>query len=83
HTVQYQRFIRHIQFLIRRLNKKEYIYAQDVFIDMVKNHYPNSYNTAFKISRMIQKHLNIPIDDSEIVYLALHIYHFETQISSS
>ena len=82
-TVQYQRFIRHIQFLIRRLNKKEYIYAQDVFIDMVKNHYPNAYNTAFKISKMIQKHLNIPIDDSEIVYLALHIYHFENQISSS
>lgn len=83
HTVQYQRFIRHIQFLIRRLNKKEYIYAQDFFIDMVKNHYPNAYNTAFKISKMIQKHLNIPIDDSEIVYLALHIYHFENQISSS
>ena len=36
-----------------------------------------------KISKMIQKHLNIPIDDSEIVYLALHIYHFENQISSS
>ena len=51
HTVQYQRFIRHIQFLIRRLIKKEYIYAQDVFIDMVKNHYPNAYNTAFKISK--------------------------------
>ncbi|PTK52488.1 PRD domain-containing protein, partial [Staphylococcus haemolyticus] len=61
----------------------EYIYAQDVFIDMVKNHYPNAYNTAFKISKMIQKHLNIPIDDSEIVYLALHIYHFENQINSS
>ncbi|PTK79929.1 transcriptional regulator, partial [Staphylococcus haemolyticus] len=43
----------------------------------------NAYNTAFKISKMIQKHLNIPIDDSEIVYLALHIYHFENQISSS
>ena len=37
---------------------------------MVKNHYLNAYNTAFKISKMIQKHLNIPIDDSEIVYLA-------------
>lgn len=82
-TVQYQRFIRHIQFLIRRLNKQEYVYAQDVFIDMVKTHYPNSYNTAFKISRMMQKHLNVPVDDSEIVYLALHIYHFETQMSSS
>lgn len=82
-TVQYQRFIRHIQFLIRRLNKQEYVHAQDVFIDMVKTHYPNSYNTAFKISRMMQKHLNVPVDDSEIVYLALHIYHFETQMSSS
>ena len=50
HTVQYQRFIRHIQFLIRRLNKKKYICSR-CFIDMVKNHYPNAYNTAFKISK--------------------------------
>lgn len=78
-TVQYQRFIRHIQFLILRLNKKEYIYAQDEFINMVKTYYPTCYSTAYKISKVIQKNLNIGIDDSEIVYLALHIYHFQSQ----
>ncbi len=78
-TVQYQRFIRHIQFLIRRLNKKEYVHAQDEFINMVKTYYPNCYSTAYKISKVIQKDLDIDIDDSEIVYLALHIYHFQSQ----
>ncbi|WP_142761104.1 PRD domain-containing protein, partial [Staphylococcus aureus] len=28
-SLQYQRFIRHVQFLIRRLRRKEYIHAQD------------------------------------------------------
>ncbi|GGG85642.1 hypothetical protein GCM10007342_04220 [Staphylococcus pragensis] len=49
---------------------------------MVKQHYANCYNTAFKISKMIQKHINVPVDESEIVYLTLHIYHFETQITT-
>ena len=78
-TVQYQRFIRHIQFLIRRLNKKEYVHAQDEFINMVKTYYPNCYSTAYKISKVKKKDLDIDIDDSEIVYLALHIYHFQSQ----
>lgn len=78
-TVQYQQFIRHIQFLIRRLNKKEYVHVQDEFINMVKTYYPNCYSTAYKISKVIQKDLDIDIDDSEIVYLALHIYHFQSQ----
>ncbi|RTX87760.1 transcriptional regulator, partial [Staphylococcus carnosus] len=41
---------------IRRLNKQEHLQAQEVFINMVKQHYANCYNTAFKISKMIQKH---------------------------
>ena len=36
-------------------------------------------STAYKISKVIQKDLDIDIDDSEIVYLALHIYHFQSQ----
>ena len=45
---------------------------------MVKTYYPNCYSTAYKISKVIQK-IDIDIDDSEIVYLALHIYHFQSQ----
>ncbi|MFW3582275.1 glucose PTS transporter transcription antiterminator GlcT [Staphylococcus caprae] len=80
-TIQYQRFIRHIQFLIYRLTKGENVAAQDNFISMVKQLYPQCFNTAFKILKMIQRQFDVIIDESEIVYLALHIYHFEAQIN--
>ena len=53
--------------------------VKDEFINMVKTYYPNCYSTAYKISKVIQKNLDIDVDDSEIVYLALHIYHFQSQ----
>ncbi|CDR63641.1 TPA: transcription antiterminator [Staphylococcus argenteus] len=82
-SLQYQRFIRHVQFLIRRLRKKEYIHAQDDFVSMIKNHYPICYNTAFKILTMIQKQFDVHISESEIIYLTLHIHHFEAKINQS
>lgn len=80
-TIQYQRFIRHIQFLIYRLTKGENVAAQDNFISMVKQLYPQCFNTAYKILKMVQRQFDVIIDESEIVYLALHIYHFEAQIN--
>lgn len=80
-TIQYQRFIRHIQFLIYRLTKGENVAAQDNFISMLKQLYPQCFNTAYKILKMIQRQFDVIIDESEIVYLALHIYHFEAQIN--
>lgn len=82
-TTQYQRFIRHVQFLIYRLNKGENVDAQDNFILMVKNLYPQCFNTAYKILKMIQRQFKVTINESEIVYLALHIQHFEVQIKKS
>lgn len=82
-SLQYQRFIRHVQFLIRRLRRKEYIHAQDDFVCMIKNHYPICYNTAYKILTMIQKQFDVNISESEIIYLTLHIHHFEERINQS
>ncbi|HDI0243316.1 TPA: transcription antiterminator, partial [Staphylococcus aureus] len=82
-SLQYQRFIRHVQFLIRRLRRKEYIHAQDDFVSMIKNHYPICYNTAYKILTMIQKQFDVTISESEIIYLTLHTHHFEERINHS
>uniref|UniRef100_UPI001ABBAC4A PRD domain-containing protein n=1 Tax=Burkholderia vietnamiensis TaxID=60552 RepID=UPI001ABBAC4A len=46
-SVQYQRFIRHVQFLIRRLRQNEAIHAQNDLIEMIKKNYPNSYSKVF------------------------------------
>ncbi|WP_145232800.1 glucose PTS transporter transcription antiterminator GlcT [Staphylococcus arlettae] len=76
HSIKYQRFIRHVQFLIRRIQQDEHAAASQVFEDMVKAHYALCYNVALKIMRLIQRELNVTIHESEIVYLAIHIHHF-------
>ena len=54
--------------------------AQDNFILMVKIFIHNVFNTAYKILKMIQRQFDVIINESEIVYLAIHIHHFEAQI---
>ena len=75
-SIKYQRFIRHVQFLIRRIQQDERAVASQVFEDMVKAHYTRCYNVALKIMRLMQRELNVTIQESEIVYLAIHIHHF-------
>ncbi|MFC1451497.1 PRD domain-containing protein, partial [Bacillus cereus] len=70
-TIQYQRFIRHIQFLIYRLTNGEYLEAQENFISMIKTMYPRSFNTAYKILKMIQREFSVYVYEAEIVYLTL------------
>lgn len=75
-SIQYQRFIRHIQFLIRRLQKGETIQVKEDFGNMLKAHYPVCYNIAVKIIKMMQQHLEVPVYEAELSYLTLHVYHF-------
>ena len=74
-SVQYQRFIRHIQFLIRRLSIGETIKSQTEFEKMLKAHYPLCYNVAVKIMKMMQKQLGVTVYEAEVIYLTLHISH--------
>ncbi|MGT0244168.1 PRD domain-containing protein [Staphylococcus aureus] len=82
-SLQYQRFIRHVQFLIRRLREKNIYMHKMICVLMIKNHYPICYNTAYKILTMIQKQFDVNISESEIIYLTLHIHHFEERINQS
>ena len=49
---------------------------------MIKTMYPRSFNTAYKILKMIQREFSVYVYEAEIVYLTLRINHFEVQISS-
>ncbi|MDG0818754.1 PRD domain-containing protein [Staphylococcus equorum] len=75
-TVQYQRFIRHIQFLIRRLNKGEVLQKTSAFEELLKTQYPLCFNIALKIMKMLQQELNVTVYEAEVIYLTLHVYHF-------
>ncbi len=75
-SVQYQRFIRHIQFLIRRLRNGEVLQKTSPFEALLKEQYPLCFNVALKIMKMLQQELNVSIYEAEVIYLTLHVYHF-------
>ena len=75
-SVQYQRFIRHIQFLIKRLSSGENLQHNGAFEALLKEQYPLCYNIALKIMKMLQQELKVEIYEAEITYLTLHVYHF-------
>lgn len=75
-SVQYQRFIRHIQFLIRRLRNGEVLQKTSPFEALLKEQYPQCFNIALKIMKMLQQELNVSIYEAEVIYLTLHVYHF-------
>ncbi|MCG7339533.1 PRD domain-containing protein [Staphylococcus sp. ACRSN] len=75
-SVHYQRFIRHIQFLIKRLSHGENLQPNEAFEALLKAQYPLCYNIALKIMKMLQQELKVEIYEAEITYLTLHVYHF-------
>lgn len=75
-TIQYQRFIRHIQFLIKRLRNGELLKKTNAFEALLKEQYPLCFNIALKIMRLLQQELKIKVYEAEVIYLTLHVYHF-------
>ncbi|MBI5975427.1 glucose PTS transporter transcription antiterminator GlcT [Staphylococcus canis] len=73
-SIQYQRFVRHIHFLLHRLRKNEHSSIDLNFETLLKAQYPLCYNIAIKASRMIQSQIGFSLYGAEIAYLTLHMY---------
>ena len=54
-----------------------YFLQQEHFDSLLKAQYPVCYNIAVKIVKMIQNKLQRKVYESEVVYLTMHIQHFE------
>lgn len=72
-SIQYQRFVRHIHFLLQRLKKGERTTIELSFENLLKAQYPLCYNVAVKIVKMIQSQIDVRVDEAEVAYLTMHI----------
>ncbi|WP_422396789.1 PRD domain-containing protein [Staphylococcus massiliensis] len=77
--IPYHRFIRHINFLIKRLRHGDIVKKQCEFENVLQTHYPRCYNIAVKIMKMMQQQLNVDIYEAEVMYLTLHIHNLTQQ----
>ncbi|ARJ51804.1 glucose PTS transporter transcription antiterminator GlcT [Staphylococcus lutrae] len=72
-SIQYQRFVRHVHFLLQRLKKGERATIELTFENLLKSQYPLCYNIAVKIVKMIQSQIDVQVYEAEIAYLTMHI----------
>lgn len=81
-SIAYSRFVRHISFAVQRVMADDRMPEQKKLENLLKVQYPLCYNTAVKIVKMMQTHLNKSVYESELVYLTMHIQAFNTEVDN-
>lgn len=73
-SLNYSRFITHLQFFLQRVIEGKVADSKNGFIlEQVESQYPEKVNCAKSIKNYVEKILNIEVGDDEILYLAMHI----------
>ena len=72
--LSYDRLLTHLKFFAQRvITNKQTSINEEVFLAIIKERYSDVYKCVLKIQEYLMKTYNYKIDDSEIVYLGLHI----------
>lgn len=73
-ATSYHRMVTHIQYFVKRILNNEAYEAHDEFLyELVKSKYPEAYNCSLRIRDYLKKTRKITIQDSEMIYLIIHI----------
>ena len=73
-SFNYSRFVTHLDYLLRRLDKNEQTESRNIEIyNQLKDSYPQSFECANKISEYVKQLSGIDPNDEEIMYLVVHI----------
>ncbi|WP_291633715.1 PRD domain-containing protein [Clostridium sp.] len=74
-SLEYDRFITHIQFAIQRISNNTPI--KNELLDTIREKYPSSFKMAQKISKFVEGELGLKVIEDETAYLARHIHKFK------
>ncbi|MFQ3546242.1 PRD domain-containing protein [Halobacillus rhizosphaerae] len=72
-SVDYHRLVQHLHRVIDRIHHEESIGDEVRLANMLKQEYPVCYNLAWKLIKVMQKQLNKSVDESEAIYLTIHL----------
>ncbi|MBM7573156.1 glucose PTS transporter transcription antiterminator GlcT [Aquibacillus albus] len=78
--VSYNRLVQHLHRAIDRTYQGEKLGHQKKLADMLKITYPICYNLAWKLIKVMQKQLHRPVDETEAIYLTIHLQRLTNKI---
>ncbi len=73
-TIHFERFMTHLKFFIARVLKNDQIPAEEeLFQQMIREQYKESYNCVLQIKEFMEKGYGVDVSEEEVVYLTVHI----------
>ncbi|RHW31473.1 transcription antiterminator [Neobacillus notoginsengisoli] len=72
-SVEYMRLVRHLRFAIERVKSGEKVEEPKAISLLLKKEYPLCYNLSWKLIKVMQQTLKMPVYDAEAVYLTMHL----------
>ncbi|MED3823386.1 PRD domain-containing protein [Priestia flexa] len=78
-SVHYMRLIRHLHFAIDRVKTGEVIEEPKKIALLLKEEYPLCYNLSWKVIKIMQQALHLPVYEAEAVYLTMHLQRLMTK----
>lgn len=74
HSTNYQRMVTHIQFFVQRIMNNELSEETDDFLyELVQSKYPKAFQCSLRARDYLLTKYDVPINQSEIIYLTIHI----------
>lgn len=81
-SLDYARFVLHVQFLLQRLVSRSMLRSQDTsFFEFAKHSYPASFAIATEVKQYVRAATESELTDEEVLYLIVHIERLKSQIS--
>ncbi|PGZ99406.1 PtsGHI operon antiterminator [Bacillus pseudomycoides] len=72
-SIHYLRLVRHLQYAIERVKNGEQVEESQNFATLLKAEFPECYNLAWKLVKVMQKQLQLPVYEAESIYLTMHL----------
>jgi transcriptional antiterminator len=72
-SLDYSRLVTHLRFVLERLRRGETVRETSSLDGLMKREYPEMYMLAWKLTKVIEQRVHIPVYPAEVSYLTIHL----------
>jgi transcriptional antiterminator len=72
-SLDYSRLVTHLRFVLERLRRGETVREISSLDGLMKREYPEMYSLAWKLTKVMEQRVRIPVYPAEVSYLTVHL----------
>lgn len=72
-SLDYSRLVTHLRFVLERLRRGETVREISSLDGLMKREYPEMYSLSWKLTKIIEQRVRIPVYPAEVSYLTVHL----------